>query len=171
MKKLSLFAAIAAMLMGFASCEKVEPTALETTDLTASKIAGYVYYNKLDDVGQIEAIKCFESKADVTIQVTELDAEGKPAGNVSIVTATLKAGKFEVNVPVAAGKNAECKVTCIFEQENYDAKTTSDGADFKKTVITYKAEAKKNISYGETIYVELFGTKVGSLDDPYHFLN
>ena len=71
MKKLGLFAAMAAMLMGFASCEKVEPTALETTDLTYSKLAGHVYYTKLDDAGATDAIKLYESKGTVTIEVTE----------------------------------------------------------------------------------------------------
>ena len=66
MKKFGLLAAIAAMFLGFASCEKVEPTALETSDLTASKLSGYVYYNKLDDTGAVEDVKVFEGKADVT---------------------------------------------------------------------------------------------------------
>ena len=169
MKKLSLFAALAAMLMGFASCEKVEPTALETSDLNASKIAGYVYYTKLDDAGVSEGIKVFEGKADVNIEVSELGADGKATGNVVLVKAALKGGKYEANIPVAVGKKAKCKVSCYFVQENYDVKTTSDGADFKKTPITYKGESEKTISYGETLYVELQGVKVGSLDDPYHF--
>lgn len=169
MKKLSFFAALAAMLMGFASCEKVEPTALETSDLKASKISGYVYYTKLDDGGVSEGVKLFEGKANVTIEVTELNAEGKATGNVMLVKSILKGGKYEANIPVAVGKKAKCKVSCYFVQENYDVKTTSDGADFKKTPITYKGESEKTISYGETLYVELQGVKVGSLDDPYHF--
>ena len=169
MKKLSLFAVVAAMLMGFASCEKVEPTALETTDLTASKIAGYVYFTKLDDSGANDGIKIFEGKAAVNIEVTELGADDKPTGNVMMVTADLKGGKFEANVPVAAGKKAKCKAICIFEQNNYDLKTTSDNVDYKSTLVTYKGEATQTVAYGETIYVELFGEKVGSLDDPYHF--
>ncbi len=171
MKKLSLFAAVAAMLMGFASCEKVEPTALETTDLTYSKLAGHVYYTKLDDNGATDAVKLYESKGTVTIEVTEKGADDKATGNVVIVTADLKGGKFEANIPVAVGKKADCKATCIFVQENYDLKTTADDADFKLTPITYKGEAKASVAYGETVYVELFGAKVGSLEDGYHFLN
>ncbi len=169
MKKLGLLAAIAAMFLGFASCEKVEPTALETSDLTASKLSGYVYYNKLDDTGAVEDVKVFEGKADVTIEVTELGADGKATGNVLLLTTSLKAGRFETTIPVAVGKKGQCKVTCIFEQENYDVKTTSDGADYKKTLLTYKGEVQQTVTYGETVYVELFGDKVGSLDDPYHF--
>lgn len=169
MKKLSLFAALSAMLIGFASCEKVEPTALETSDLNASKISGYVYYTKLDDTGAVEAIKVYEGKANVTIEVTELNAEGKTTNNVILLTSTLKAGKYEAKIPVAVGKKAKCKISCYFVQDNYDVKTTSDDADFKKTPITYKGESEKTISYGEVLYVELQGAKVGSLDEPYHF--
>ena len=70
MKKLSFFAALAAMLMGFASCEKVEPTALETTDLASSKLAGHVYFDKLDDKGADEGTKLYEGKGTVTIEVS-----------------------------------------------------------------------------------------------------
>ena len=111
----------------------------------------------------------FEGKADVTIEVTELGADGKATGNVLLLTTSLKAGRFETTIPVAVGKKGQCKVTCIFEQENYDVKTTSDGADYKKTLLTYKGEVQQTVTYGETVYVELFGDKVGSLDDPYHF--
>ena len=169
MKKLCSLVAFATMLIGFASCEKVEPTALETADLNASKISGYVYYTKLDDGGASEGIKVFEGKANVNIEVTELNAEGKATGNVMLVTSALKAGKYEAKIPVAVGKKAKCKVSCLFVQENYDLKTASDGADYKKTQVTYKGESEKTISYGETLYVELQGVKVGSLDDPYHF--
>lgn len=169
MKKLCSLVAFATMLIGFASCEKVEPTALETADLNASKISGYVYYTKLDDGGASDGIKVFEGKANVNIEVTELNAEGKATGNVMLVTSALKAGKYEANIPVAVGKKAKCKISCVFVQENYDLKTTSDGADYKKTQVTYKGEAEKTISYGETLYVELQGVKVGSLNDPYHF--
>ncbi|MBR2909639.1 MAG: hypothetical protein IKC11_04760, partial [Clostridia bacterium] len=71
MKKLSFFAAIAAMLVGFASCEKVEPTALETSDLKGTTLAGYVYYTKLDDAMAPEGKQQFEGKANVIIEVTE----------------------------------------------------------------------------------------------------
>ena len=77
MKKLSFFAALAAMLMGFASCEKVEPTALETSDLKGTTLAGYVYYGKLDDNMTPEGMQLFEGKANVTIEVTELGATTK----------------------------------------------------------------------------------------------
>ena len=116
-----------------------------------------------------DGIKIFEGKAAVNIEVTELGADDKPTGNVMMVTADLKGGKFEANVPVAAGKKAKCKAICIFEQNNYDLKTTSDNVDYKSTLVTYKGEATQTVAYGETIYVELFGEKVGSLDDPYHF--
>lgn len=171
MKKLGLFAAMAAMLMGFASCEKVEPTALETTDLASSKLAGHVYFKKLDDKGAEEATKLYEGKGTVTIEVTEKGADDKATGNVVIVTTELKGGKFEANIPVAVGKKADCKATCIFVQENYDLKTTADDSDYKLIPITYKGEAKQTVTYGETVYVELFGAKVGSLEDGYHFLD
>ena len=171
MRKLGLFATIAMLLISFPSCEKVEPTELETSTLENATLSGYVYFNKLDDDGKLESIKVFEGKSNVIVEVTELGANDKATGNVMIVTTTLKAGKFEVNIPIAAGKKAKCKTTCIFEQQNYDLKTTADDKDFKNTLITYKGEANVTLTYGETIYVELMGVKVGSLDDPYHFLN
>lgn len=171
MKKLGLFAALAMLLISFASCEKVEPTSLETSDLKNASLFGYVYFNKLDDTGKLDAIKAFEGKANVIIEVTELGADDKATGNVMVLTTALKAGKFEVNIPVAAGKKAKCKATCIFEQQNYDLKTTADDQDFKSTLITYKGETNATVTYGETVYVELMGVKVGSLDEPYHFLN
>lgn len=169
MKKLSFFAAIAAMLVGFASCEKVEPTALETSDLKGTTLAGYVYYTKLDDAMAPEGKQQFEGKANVIIEVTELGADNKATGNVMVVTAALKGGKFEASIPVAAGKKASCKTTCIFQQENYDAEVKLDDADIKKVMLTYKAEANPTLTYGETVYVDLIGTRVGATNDPYHF--
>jgi hypothetical protein len=169
MKKLSFFAALAAMLMGFASCEKVEPTALETSDLKGTTLAGYVYYGKLDDNMTPEGNALFEGKANVTIEVTELGADDKATGNVMIVTAALKGGKFEASIPVAAGKKAKCKATCMFQQENYDTEVKPSDSDIKKVMLTYKGEANPTITYGETMYVDLIGKRVGATNDPYHF--
>lgn len=170
MKKLSFFAALAAMLVGFASCEKVEPTALETSDLKGTTLAGYVYYDKLDDKMASEGNTLFGGKANVTIEVTELGADDKATGNVMIVTAALKGGKFEASIPVAAGKKASCKATCMFQQENYDDESKPDETpDVTKVMLTYKGEAKQTITYGETVYVDLIGERVGATNDPYHF--
>ena len=109
MKKLSLFAAVAALIMGFASCEKVEPTALETSDITGTTLAGYVYYTKLDDTLKPEGKSKFEGKANVVIEVTELGADDKATGNVMVVTTALKSGRFETAIPVAAGKKDDLK--------------------------------------------------------------
>ncbi|MED9996114.1 MAG: hypothetical protein UFP03_04890 [Paludibacteraceae bacterium] len=169
MKKMSLFAAVAAMLMSFASCEKVEPTALETSDLKGTTLAGYVYYPKLDDAMAPEGNTLFAGKANVTIEVTELGADDKATGNVMVVTAALKGGKFEANIPVAAGKKAKCKATCMFQQENYDAEVKPSDSDIKKVMLTYKGEANQTLTYGETVYVDLIGKRVGATNDPYHF--
>ena len=169
MKKLSFFAALAAMLMGFTSCEKVEPTALETSDLKGTTLAGYVYYGKLDDNMTPEGNTLFEGKANVTIEVTELGADDKATGNVMIVTAALKGGKFEANIPAPAGKMVSCVAICMFQQENYDAEMKPDDADIKKVMLTYKGEAKLQMLYGETVYVDLIGKRVGATNDPYHF--
>ena len=169
MKKLGLFATLAMLLISFASCEKVEPTALETSDLKGTTLAGYVYYQKLDDTMAPEGNALFEGKANVTIEVTELGADDKATGNVMIVTAALKGGKFEASIPVAAGKKASCKATCMFQQENYDAEVKPDDADIKKVMITYKGEANPTLKYGETVYVDLIGKRVGATNDPYHF--
>lgn len=169
MRKLGLFATIAMLLISFASCEKVEPTALETSNLKGTTLAGYVYYGKLDDNMTPEGNQLFEGKANVTIEVTELGADDKPTGNVMVVTATLKGGKFEASIPVAAGKKASCKTTCIFQQENYDAEVKPDDSDIKKVMITYKAESNPTLTYGETVYVDLIGKRVGATNDPYHF--
>lgn len=169
MKKLSIFAAMAAVLMGFASCEKVEPTALETSDLEGTTLAGYVYYGKLDDTMAPEGNQLFDGKANVVIEVTELGADDKATGNVMIVTAALKGGKFEASIPVAVGKKAKCKATCMFQQENYDAEVKPDDTDVKKVMITYKGEANQTLTYGETVYVDLIGTRVGATNAPYHF--
>lgn len=169
MKKLSLFAAVAALIMGFASCEKVEPTALETSDITGTTLAGYVYYTKLDDTLKPEGKSKFEGKANVVIEVTELGADDKATGNVMVVTTALKSGRFETAIPVAAGKKAKCKVTCIFKQENYDAELKIDDSDVKKVTLVYKGEANPTLTYGETLYVDLTGERVGAANDPYHF--
>jgi hypothetical protein len=169
MKKMSLFAAVAAMLMSFASCEKVEPTALETSDLKGTTLAGYVYYPKLDDALAPEGNTLFAGKANVTIEVTELGADDKATGNVMVVTAALKGGKFEASIPVAAGKKAKCKATCMFQQENYDTEVKPSDSDVKKVMLTYKGEANPTITYGETMYVDLIGKRVGATNDPYHF--
>lgn len=168
MKKISLLAVLTAMLMGFASCEKVEPTALETTDLKGTTLAGYVYYNKLDDNLASEGNHLFEGKANVTIVVTELDASSKATGNVMLVTAALKGGKFEASIPVAVGKKVSCKATCMFQQENYDAEAKPDDADIKKVMLTYKGEVEQTLTYSETVYVDLIGKRVGATNDPYH---
>ena len=169
MKKLGLFATLAMLLISFASCEKVEPTALETSDLKGTTLAGYVYYQKLDDTMAPEGNQLFEGKANVTIEVTELGADDKATGNVMIVTAALKGGKFEASIPVAAGKKASCKATCMFQQENYDAEVKPDDSDIKKVMITYKGEANPTLKYGETVYVDLIGKRIGATNDPYHF--
>ncbi len=169
MKKIGLFATLAMLLISFASCEKVEPTALETSDLKGTTLAGYVYFQKLDDTMAPEGNQLFEGKASVTIEVTELGADDKATGNVMIVTAALKGGKFEASIPVAAGKKASCKTTCIFQQENYDAEVKPDDSDIKKVMITYKGEANPTLKYGETVYVDLIGKRVGATNDPYHF--
>ncbi len=169
MKKLGLFATLAMLLISFASCEKVEPTALETSDLKGTTLAGYVYYQKLDDTMAPEGNALFEGKANVTIEVTELGADDKATGNVMVVTAALKGGKFEASIPVAAGKKASCKATCMFQQENYDAEVKPDDSDIKKVMITYKGEANPTLKYGETVYVDLIGKRVGATNDPYHF--
>ncbi len=169
MKKIGLFATLAMLLISFASCEKVEPTALETSDLKGTTLAGYVYYSKLDDTMTPEGNALFEGKANVTIEVTELGADDKATGNVMIVTAALKGGKFEASIPVAAGKKASCKATCMFQQENYDAEVKPDDSDIKKVMITYKGEANPTLTYGETVYVDLIGKRVGATNDPYHF--
>jgi hypothetical protein len=169
MRKLGLFATIAMLLISFASCEKVEPTALETSSLKGATLAGYVYYGKLDDNMAPEGNALFEGKANVTIEVTELGADGKATGNVMVVTATLKGGKFEARIPVSAGKKASCKATCIFQQENYDTEVKLDDTDVKKVMLTYKGEANQTITYGETVYVDLIGKRVGATNDPYHF--
>jgi hypothetical protein len=169
MRKLGLFATIAMLLISFASCEKVEPTALETSSLKGAILAGYVYYGKLDDNLTPEGNQLFEGKANVTIEVTELGADGKATGNVMIVTAALKGGKFEARIPVSAGKKASCKATCIFQQENYDTEVKLDDTDVKKVMITYKAESNPTLTYGEIVYVDLIGKRVGATNDPYHF--
>lgn len=169
MKKLGLFATLAMLLISFASCEKVEPTSLETSDLEGTTLAGYVYYGKLDDAMSPEGNHLFEGKANVTIEVTELGADGKATGNIMIVTATLEGGKFEASIPVAAGKKASCKATCMFQQENYDAEVKPDDSDVKKVMITYKGEANPTLTYGETVYVDLIGARVGATNNPYHF--
>ncbi len=169
MKKLGLFATLAMLLISFASCEKVEPTALETSDLKGTTLAGYVYFQKLDDTMAPEGNQLFEGKASVTIEVTELGADDKATGNVMIVTAALKGGKFEASIPVAAGKKASCKATCMFQQENYDAEVKPDDSDIKKVMITYKGEANPTLKYGETVYVDLIGKRVGATNSPYHF--
>ncbi len=169
MKKLGLFATIAMLLISFASCEKVEPTALETSNLKGTTLAGYVYYQKLDDAMAPEGNQLFEGKANVSIEVTELGADGKATGNVMIVTAALKGGKFQASIPVSVGKKASCKTTCIFQQENYDAEVKPDDSDIKKVMITYKAESNPTLTYGETVYVDLIGKRVGATNDPYHF--
>ena len=169
MKKLGLFATLAMLLISFASCEKVEPTALETSDLKGTTLAGYVYYQKLDDTMAPEGNALFEGKANVTIEVTELGADDKATGNVMVVTAALKGGKFEASIPVAAAKKASCKATCMFQQENYDAEVKPDDSDIKKVMITYKGEANPTLKYGETVYVDLIGKRVGATNDPYHF--
>lgn len=169
MKKSGLFATLAMLLISFASCEKVEPTALETSDLKGTTLAGYVYFQKLDDNMSPEGNQLFEGKANVTIEVTELGADGKATGNVMIVTAALKGGKFEASIPVAAGKKASCKTTCIFQQENYDAEVKPDDSDIKKVMITYKGEANPTLTFGETVYVDLIGKRVGVTNSPYHF--
>jgi hypothetical protein len=43
-----------------------------------------------------------------------------------------------------------------------------DDADIKKVMLTYKGEANPTITYGETIYVDLIGKRVGATNDPYH---
>ena len=169
MRKLGLFATIAMLLISFASCEKVEPTALETSSLKGATLAGYVYYGKLDDNMTPEGNQLFEGKANVTIEVTELGADGKATGNVMVLTATLKGGKFEARIPVSAGKKASCKATCIFQQENYDTEVKLDDTDVKKVMLTYKGEANQTITYGEILYVDLIGKRVGATNDPYHF--
>jgi hypothetical protein len=169
MRKLGLFATIAMLLISFASCEKVEPTALETSSLKGATLAGYVYYGKLDDNLTPEGNQLFEGKANVTIEVTELGADGKATGNVMVVTATLKGGKFEARIPVSAGKKASCKATCMFQQENYDAEVKPSDSDIKKVMLTYKGEANPTLTYGETVYVDLIGKRVGATNDPYHF--
>lgn len=169
MKKLGLFATIAMLLISFASCEKVEPTALETSNLKGTTLAGYVYYQKLDDAMAPEGNQLFEGKANVSIEVTELGADGKATGNVMIVTAALNGGKFQASIPVSVGKKASCKTTCIFQQENYDAEVKPDDSDIKKVMITYKAESNPTLTYGETVYVDLIGKRVGATNDPYHF--
>ena len=80
-----------------------------------------------------------------------------------------QAGKFEASIPVALGKKASCKATCMFQQENYDAEVKPDDADVKKVMLTYKGEAKLQMVYGETVYVDLIGKRVGATNDPYHF--
>jgi hypothetical protein len=86
-----------------------------------------------------------------------------------VVTATLKGGKFEARIPVSAGKKASCKTTCIFQQENYDTEVKPDDSDVKKVMLTYKGEANPTLTYGETVYVDLIGKRVGATNDPYHF--
>ena len=133
MKKLSFFAALAAMLMGFASCEKVEPTALETSDLKGTTLAGYVYYPKLDDTMTPEGNALFEGKANVTIGVAVVTGLGaEPTNNVMYVTVPVKGGKFEATIPAPAGKMVSCVAICMFQQENYDAEMKPDDADIKK---------------------------------------
>jgi hypothetical protein len=56
----------------------------------------------------------------------------------------------------------------MFQQENYDAEVKPDDADIKKVMLTYKGEANPTITYGETIYVDLIGKRVGATNDPYH---
>ena len=157
------------LLISIASCEKVEPTALETSELKGTTLAGYVYYQKLDDNMAPEGNQLFEGKANVTIEVTELGADDKATGNVMIVTAALKGGKFEASIPVAAGKKASCKATCMFQQENYDTEVKPSDSDIKKVMITYKGEANPTLTFGETVYVDLIGKRVGATNDPYHF--
>lgn len=170
MKKLSFFAALAAMLMGFASCEKVEPTALETSDLKGTTLAGYVYYPKLDDTMTPEGNALFEGKANVTIGVAVVTGLGaEPTNNVMYVTVPVKGGKFEATIPAPAGKMVSCVAICMFQQENYDAEVKPDDADVKKVMLTYKGEAKLQMVYGETVYVDLIGERVGATNDPYHF--
>lgn len=169
MKKLSLFAAMAAMLMTFASCEKVEPTALEVEDLQATTLKGYVYYNIIDSDGLEDGTAPVNTGGTVNIEVTELDAAGKATSNVVLVTAKVSnAGKYEASIPVAVGKKAKCKATCVFTAQNNDAQTGSD-VNYVSTKVTYKAETEVTISYGETVNGEMIGEKVGSFDAPNFF--
>ncbi len=169
MKKFGIFAAVAAMLMTFASCEKVEPTALEVEDLKASTLKGYVYYNIIDSDGFEDGTAPVTTGGTVNIEVTELDAEGKATSNVVLVTAKLSnTGKYEASIPVAVGKKAKCKATCVFTAQNNDAQTGSS-VSMVSTKVTYKAETEVTISYGETVNGEMIGEKVGSFDAPNFF--
>lgn len=160
MKKF-FFAALATVAVLFASCEKIEPTAVNPESLTsAAKVAGFVQYQ-------------YATKSDTKIDIL-------PNHKVTILRGTLVDGKmiyveyktetdfqgfYQIELPAAPGHTIdEVKVQAQYEADTYyvnqEGKSVSGNAMFSAE------KSRTNVAAGIVTNIDLMLTPSAYTDQP-----
>lgn len=160
MKKL-FFAALAMVAVLFASCEKIEPTAVNPEELGSSaKITGFVQYQ-------------YNTKSDTKVDIL-------PRHAVTVLRGTLVDGKmsyqshqvftnnqgfYSIDLPAAAGKSIdEVKVLATYQTDTYyvnqEGKTVSGNALFTAE------RSESNVAAGLVTNINLMLVPVAYTDEP-----
>lgn len=155
------FAALATVAVLFASCEKIEPTAVNPESLTAAaKVTGFVQYQ-------------YATKSDTKVDVL-------PSLDVTVLRGTLVDGKmnyaayktttdgqgfYQIDLPAAPGRTIdEVKVQARYEAETFymhqDGKTASGPAIFSAQ------KSMTNVAAGIVTNIDLVLTPSAYTEEP-----
>lgn len=155
--KAALF--IAAVVL-FASCEKVQPTALNKEDaLAVSSICGHVRYAYVDDDNKTtyQIATAVSVRIESEVEIEKPDTSYK-ATAVYIVETDGK-GFYTVDVAVPMGKTAKCKVMTNFDKKSYATNLKGD-----KSEVTCNFEAIHDnvaVNYGQKVVKNLEAANAG----------
>lgn len=162
MKKL-FFAALATVAVLFASCEKIEPTAVNPESLTSSaKVTGFVQYEYVA-TSKGETKTNILSKQEVTVLRGTL--VGEKISYVAYKTTTDVLGFYQIEIPVAPGQEiVEVKVLANYKGNTYyknqEGKLVSGDALFS-------AEASaQHVPAGIVTNINLLLTPAAYVDQP-----
>lgn len=151
--------AVAAILLGLASCKKQDPTSLNVEDCKNTTITGVITYNETDDKGALQASYVVVPNTMINIitmvETNEMVDDGTghmvPKKVASAQQVKTKDGRFTANVPVAPGKSAKVTIKCEFIVNGY----YKIGEDSVNGSIEYSGEAESDVAYGK-IFVKNF---------------
>ncbi len=139
----------------FASCEKVEPTAITPDQLNATvKVVGYVECetSELDKKDNVEkdTIVLKNQKIDVMVKL-----EPTSPYEVYQVTTDDK-GAYSIELKVAAGKAlAEVKVQCEYFKARGSVTVDREGEYVEADTYFFATKSKTNVLGGQTIAMDL----------------
>lgn len=155
MKKM-LFAALAMVAVLFASCEKIEPTAVAPENLKSNAVvAGFVQYQYYTSSStKVEELS--------NHYVTVLQKVGD--NYITFSTKTNSDGYYKLSIPAAAGTSIKVKVQASCTGDTYYQ--NQDGKGVTGEAIFCAESAETPVSVGQTVNINLLLKPVSFVEQP-----